>query len=208
MSKIFRGERDERRAFGYGALMNLSLTLASSCSLLSSLLLVAPAFADQPPPVAPAPALAPAPAMPPPAAAPAYAVPGAYSLPPAQGPAMYGPPGYGPSPQQPMTPELHRASPGLIIGGSVLTFAGLGATVGGAFSYLIQTGVVCGGGGIDGSGSCGSSGASGIAMMVGGSLAMIGGVTMIILGARKVSTLQSEATLQLRPTGVDLRVTF
>jgi hypothetical protein len=106
-----------------------------------------------------------------------------------------------------MMPEQHRASPGLIVGGSVLTFVGLGATVGGAFSYLIQTGVVCAGG-IDGTGSCGSSGASGIAMMVGGSLAMIGGVTMIVLGARKVSTVQAEATLQLRPTGVDLRVTF
>lgn len=184
--------------------MNLLLTLASSCSLLSSLLLVAPAFADEPPLAA-----QPAPRMAPPAAAPpAYAAPAYTALPPAQGPGTYSPPMYALYAQQPMMPEQHRASPALIVGGSVLTFAGLGATVGGAFSYLIQTGIVCDGGGIDGSGSCRSSGASGIALMVGGSLAMIGGVTMIVFGARKVSTPQSEATLQLRPTGADLRVTF
>lgn len=104
--------------------------------------------------------------------------------------------------------ETHRASPALIITGAVTTFLGLGATVGGTLSYMIQTGVVCAGGGIDGSGSCGSSGASGIALMVGGSVAMLGGVTMIVLGARKVTTPLPEASLQLRPTGADLRLTF
>ncbi|MEP7122635.1 MAG: hypothetical protein ABJE95_17055 [Byssovorax sp.] len=181
--------------------MNLSLTLAS-CSLLSlsTLLLVAPAFADEPPP--PAAATAAPTSLPP-----AYPGPG-YTIPPAPGPGMmYGPPMYAPYAPQPML-EQHRASPGLIVGGSILTFAGLGATVGGAFAYLIETGVVCDGSGFDGTGRCGGTGASGIALMVGGSLAVVGGVTMIVFGARKVSTPRSEATLQLRPTGADLRVTF
>lgn len=198
MSKNCRSDGDERASVSYGARMNLVLALASSCSLLSTLLLVAPAFADEPPPAAMAP---------PAAAPPAYPTP-TDSMPPAQGPGMYGPPMYASYAQQPMMPEQHRANPALIVGGSVLTFAGLAATVGGSFVYLIETGVVCGGGGITGSGSCGGSGASGIALMIGGSLAMAGGVTMIVLGARKVSTPRPEATLQLRPTGVDLRVMF
>ena len=110
-------------------------------------------------------------------------------------------------PVQPPVVEAHRASPGLIIGGAVTTFVGLGATVGGTLSYMMQTGVVCAGGGVDAA-PCGSDGASGIALMVGGSLAMLGGVTMIVLGARKVTTPLPEASLQLRPTGADLRVTF
>ena len=115
---------------------------------------------------------------------------------------------YGPYPQQPLMLEEHRASPGLIIGGAVTTFVGLGAMAGGTLSYIMQTGVVCAGGGVDGSGSCGSSGASGIALMVGGTVAMLGGITMIVVGARKVTTPLPEASLQLRPTGADLRVTF
>jgi hypothetical protein len=124
------------------------------------------------------------------------------------GPPMYGPPMYGPYAQQPRMLEEHRASPAMIVSGSALTFVGLGAVAGGAVWYLSETGVVCDGAGIDGTGSCGGSGVRGVALMVGGSLAMIGGVTMIVLGARKVSTSGSEATLQLRPTGADLRVTF
>jgi hypothetical protein len=115
---------------------------------------------------------------------------------------------YAPYGLQPQLLETHRASPGLIIGGAVTTFVGLGATAAGTLSYIIQTGVVCSGGGIDGTGSCGSSGASGIALMVGGSLAMVGGVTMIVLGARNVRPPLPQASLQLRPTGADLRVTF
>jgi hypothetical protein len=114
---------------------------------------------------------------------------------------------YGPYAQQPRKLELHRASPGLIGGGAVLALVGTIAIAGGGFWYLSETGIVCDGG-IDGSGSCGGSGARGVALMVGGLLGVIGGVTMIVLGARKVSTPGSQATLQLRPTGADLRVTF
>src|SRR4051794_9292346 len=134
--------------------MNLRLTLASSLSLLSTLLVAAPAFADDPaaPPPAvvqspvAAPPVSPPPVYPPPAsAAPAYAPPGypapGYSVAPWQPQPMYG--AYS---LQPPIPEEHRASPGLIIGGAVTTFLGLGATVGGSLSYMIQTGVVCDGG--------------------------------------------------------------
>ena len=114
---------------------------------------------------------------------------------------------YGPYAQRPVVFEEHRASPGLIAGGAVTTFVGLGAAVAGGLVYLFNTSVVCDGG-FDGSGSCGGSAAPGIAMMIGGGLAMAGGVTMIVLGARKVSTPRSETSLFLRPTGAELRVTF
>lgn len=172
--------------------MNLHLTLASSFSLLSTLLLAAPAFAEEPPAPMQAPASAPSPAAAPPA----------YTLPVA-GPPMY----YGPYAQQPVILEEHRASPGLIVGGAVTTFLGLGTTAIGGLLYVINTSTVCAGG-FDGGGSCGGPAAPGIAMMIGGSLAMAGGVTMIVLGARKVSTPRSETSLSFRPTGVDLRVTF
>jgi hypothetical protein len=172
--------------------MNSHLALASSFSLLTTLLLAAPAFAEE----APAPA----------SALPAAAPPG-YSLPPASGPLAYAPPMSGPYAQQPVILEEHRASPGLIVGGSVTTFVGLSTAVVGGLVYALNTSTVCVGG-IDGSGSCGGSTAPGIAMMIGGGLAMAGGVTMIVLGARKVSTPRSQTSLFLRPTGADLRVTF
>jgi hypothetical protein len=109
--------------------------------------------------------------------------------------------------QRPMILEEHRQSPGLIVGGAVTTLFGLSTAVVGGLVYVFNTSVVCDGG-FGGNGGCGGPGAPGIAMMIGGSLAMAGGVTMIVLGARKVSTPRSETSLFLRPTGVDLRVTF
>ena len=114
---------------------------------------------------------------------------------------------YGPYAQRPMILEEHRASPGMIVGGAVTTFVGLSTAVVGGLVYVFNTSVVCDGG-FDGTGSCGGPAAPGIAMMIGGGLAMAGGVTMIVLGARKVSTPRSETSLFLRPTGADLRVTF
>ena len=177
--------------------MNSYLALASSFSLLTTLLLAAPAFAEEPPAPAQAPASAPSPAAAPPT----------YSLPPASAPAAYAPPMSGPYAQQPVILEEHRASPGLIVGGAVTTFVGLSTTVVGGLVYVFNTSVVCDSG-VGGSGSCGGPAAPGIAMMIGGGLAMAGGVTMIVLGARKVSTPRSETSLFLRPTGADLRVTF
>ncbi len=182
----------------YGGRMNLHLTLASSCSLLACLLVVAPALADE----------AAAPPPPPPAAVAAPVVaPPAYVMPPGQAPGAYGPWMAPPGSQPLMVREEHRASPGLIIGGAVTTFVGLGVTAVGGLVYVINTSFVCDGG-IDGSGSCGGPRAPGIALMVGGALAMAGGVTMIVLGARKVPTTGLETSLLLRPTGADLRVTF
>ncbi len=192
--------------------MNLHLTIASSFSLLSTLLLAAPAFAEEPPAAVQATASAPSPAAAPPAstlpvaAPPEYAPPG-YLLPPAWGPGVYGPPMYGPYAQRPTILEEHRASPGMIVGGAVTTLFGLGTAVVGGLVYVFNTSVVCDGG-FGGKESCGGPAAPGIAMMIGGGLATAGGVTMIVLGARKVSTPRSETSLFLRPTGADLRVTF
>lgn len=184
----------------YGGRMNLHLTLASSCSLLASLVVVAPAFADEPP--TPAPAVAAPLTAPPPVAAPP-----AYAMPPAQVQGAYGP-WMAPPGAQPLTArETHRASPGLIIGGSLTTLLGVGTAAVGGLVYVFNTSVVCDAG-IDGTGSCGGPAAPGIALMVGGALAMAGGVTMIVLGARKVPTTGPETALMLRPTGADLRVTF
>ena len=108
-----------------------------------------------------------------------------------------------PGSQPIMIRETHRASPALIVGGALTTFAGLGTTALGSLLYIINTTVVC-----DQSGSCGGSPAPGIALMVGGVLAMAGGVTMIVLGARKVPTSGPETSLVLRPTGAELRMTF
>lgn len=115
---------------------------------------------------------------------------------------------YGPGAQASPVLETHRASPALIVTGALTTFLGVGMTVAGSFAYLIETGIVCDGGGITGGGSCGGSGASGIALMIGGTLATGGGVTMIVLGARKVTTPAPTASVGLRPLGADFRVTF
>jgi hypothetical protein len=187
--------------------MNLHITIASSFSLLSTLLLAAPAFAEETPAPAQAPASAPAPAAAPPASTLPAAAPPGYSLPPASGPGAYAPPMYGPYAQPPVILEEHRASPGLIVGGAVTTFVGVGTAVVGGLVYVFNTSVVCDSG-FDGTGRCGGPAAPGIAMMIGGGLAMAGGVTMIVLGARKVLTPRSETSLFLRPTGADLRVTF
>ena len=184
----------------YRARMNLLVTLASSCSLLASLLVVAPAFADEPP--APAPAVAAPFTAPPPVAAPP-----AYVMPPGQPPGAPGPWMAAPMARPLIAPGEPRMNRGLIIGGSLTTLLGLGTAAVGGFLYVINTGVVCSGG-IDGTGSCGGPAAPGIALMVGGGLAVAGGVTMIVLGARKVSTTGPETALVLRPTGADLRVTF
>lgn len=154
--------------------MNLHLTFASSLSLLSTLLLVAPAFADD--------ATAPVPV-----------------------PTMVVPPVYAPYSQQAPILETHRASPALIVTGAVTTFVGFGATVGGTLAYVFESGIVCSGGGDS---ACPNSGTAGLAIMIGGSVALLGGVTMIVFGARKVTTPLPEASLQLRPTGANLRITF
>lgn len=188
--------------------MNLSFKLAASLSLSAALLLVAPvASAQEPTSVAPATATAPLPA-----AAPVVAPPGdaTSSAPP---PGAPGPIASGSGLERTPLLESHRASPPMIVGGAVTTALGLTAAVLGAtlFSAIENASFVCGAvaGGL-GAPTAGCSARQGgpIAGMVVGGLAMAGGVTMIVLGARKVTTPRSEASVLIRPTGAAFRVTF
>ncbi len=182
--------------------MSLHLTLAFSCSLLSSLLLVAPAFADEPPAPAPAPAAAAPVAAPRPiAAAPPLYGPPSYLLLPAQGPGMYGPISH-----QPVVLEERRESPQMIAGGALMTFVGVATTVAGVYAFLQDIDAVCTRRG--GDGSCSRGPERGAAIMAVGVLAQAGGLTMLVLGARKVTTPRPTTSLVLRPTGAALRVTF
>ena len=116
----------------------------------------------------------------------------------------------GPISQQPMVLEERRASPQMIAGGALLTFLGVATTVAGVRTILHDTGVVCTftGDFIGDDQICDRGPARGTLIMVPGVLAMAGGVTMIVLGARTVTTPRAATSLVLRPTGAELRVTF